>query len=279
MKSLPKFLFLLKKKKKVYLWFLRNRQFSVYPNPVFLLGNQKTGSTAIAALLGQATQQSVELDIFYHIPYPAEKMLLENKITFEKFVRNNRRLFSKPIIKEPGLVFYLDALFRRFPNSPVVFLLRDPRDNIRSILDRLGLPGDQPALSQQQFDSLPSPFWKMTIEGTVFQTAGKNYIETLALRWNRIVELYEQYTSRMLLLKYEDFYRNKAETIYSLARQLGFPLLSDISQLVDIQYQPKGDSSVTWIDFFGKDNLSAIEKICKEKMVKYGYSPTLEQTT
>lgn len=243
----------------------------VHPNPIFIVGNQKTGSTAIAALLAKACRMPVMLDLFCRVPYPAERQLLEKTLSFPQFVQANPWLFSKPLIKEPGLIFHLEGLLSRFPDSKIVFLLRDPRDNIRSILNRLRLPGNQSDLTEQQVQTLPSQFWKMAVEGSVFQTRGRNYIETLALRWRRSVEFYERYADGLLLLKYEDFMKDKSDTIYTLARQAGLQVTADIGLQVDVQYQPRGDHSVPWSEFFGRNNLAMIESICKEQMETYGY--------
>jgi hypothetical protein len=254
------------------MWTLRNLPAQIYPNPIFIVGNQKTGSTAIAALLAKAAGMPARLDIFYQIPYPAEKQLLEKTLSFPRFVHANKGLFSKPLIKEPGLIFHLDDLVSFFPDSKLVFLMRDPRDNIRSILNRLQLPGNQTDLTPQQFQNLPTAFWKMVMEGYLYQSRGATYIETLALRWLRIVELYERHAGRMVRIQYEEFLKEKTACIHKLAKKLNLSVISDISSQVDIQYQSKGDSSISAEQFFGEYNLAKIEQICRLKMQQYGYS-------
>lgn len=261
----------IRRKWKTCLWAIRNMPARVHPNPIFIVGNQKTGSTAIAALLAKACRIPVRLDLFCRVPYPAERQLLEKTLSFPQFVQANPWLFSKPLIKEPGLIFHLESLISCFPDSKIVFLLRDPRHNIRSILNRLQLPGNQSDLSEQQIQTLPSLFWKMVIDGSLFQTRGGNYIETLALRWRRSVECYERCADRLLLLKYEDFMKDKSDTIYALARQAGLQVTADIGPQVNVQYQPRGDHSIPWPEFFGRDNLAIIESICQSKMESYGY--------
>jgi hypothetical protein len=75
----------------------------------------------------------------------------------------------------------------------------------------------------------------------------------------------------MVLYRYEDFIADKIGFIHTLARGLGMNPIHDIQSRVDIQFQPKGDHSVTWKEFFGCDNLARIEKICAEGMAQMGY--------
>lgn len=257
-------------------WFISNLGYAVHKDPVFIFGNQKTGSTAIAALLAQATQNTAILDMFYRIPWTVETRLLQKSLPFGTFVQRHRRLFSAKVIKEPDLVFFLDDLTACFPASKMVFLLRDPRDNIRSILNRLNLPGSQEQLTEPQFANLPSQLWRIVMEGTLFGTQGNSYIETMALRWRKMVELYESRSDRILLLRYETFLEDKVGCIGRLADQLDLRATTDISSAVDTQYQPRGDRSTRPLEFFGRSNLAVIERVCGEKMRQYGYPLLLD---
>ena len=49
--------------------------------------------------------------------------------------------------------------------------------------------------------------------------------------------------------------------------------MNDISDKVDRQYQRRGDRNVSWPDFFGPDNLARIERICGDRMQRFGYLP------
>lgn len=266
---------IVQRKRRQLVWFLKNVGCTVHEDPIFLFGNQKTGSTAIAALLARATGSSITLDMFCRTPTPIEKDLLMAPSLFGEFIRNNKKLFSTKLIKEPDLIFFLDELAIHFPNSRKVFLLRDPRDNIRSILNRLNLSGTLKNLTEQQILSLPSSYWKIILEGALFGSQGENCIETLALRWKKAVERYEARANEILLLQYEEFLKDKASRIYRLADQLGLKVTRDITASVDRQYQPRGDRSVPPLEFFGRSNLAIIETICGEKMKQYGYEPLL----
>lgn len=240
--------------------------------PVFIFGNQKTGSTAIAALLGQATQKTVTQDIFYYLTKkPWYRLLMQKQISFDTFVDQNRKFFANDIIKEPSLVFHYPQLKKCFPQAHYVFLVRDPRDNIRSILNRLKIPGTLHDLNSEQISRIPGDLWREIINGTELDITGDTYIETMAHRWNHIFSIYQQNSTNMVLLKYEDFNENKSDKIYELATKLGLEAKVDISGNVDTQYQSRGDRSVSWNDFFGSENLQKIEHICRDGIETLGY--------
>ena len=101
---------------------------------------------------------------------------------------------------------------------------------------------------------------------------GENYIETLAERWNYMVDSYWKNQENILLVKYEDFLQNKSGEIGRIVRALGLMPKYDISQKVDIQYQPSGQNKNMNLEkFFGLKNLDRIEKICGERMKLFDY--------
>ena len=101
---------------------------------------------------------------------------------------------------------------------------------------------------------------------------GENYIEKIAFSWCLAADKYIQNLSKMKLIRYEDFMVDKTNSIAILARQVDLNPANDITDYLDIQYQPRGDHSISWIDFFGEKNLKSIEEICREYMNHFGYS-------
>jgi len=257
------------------LWIsVRSPWFRLRPRTVFIFGNQKTGSTAIAALLGEACGLGVSQDLFYRMTEPMEQRLLEGRTVLRSIVRAYKPLFAADIIKDPGLIFFFPALLECWPEGRFVFLIRDPRDNIRSILNRLDLSGDLRDLDAVHWDGLPNDLWRLILDGSLLGVRGANFIETQANRWNLALKIYHEHRDRMIPLRYEDFLVDKAGTIEQLAGRLGLGVQCDIRASVDIQYQPKGDHSVGWAEFFGEDNLGRIERICADGMEEFGYLPT-----
>ena len=56
------------------------------------------------------------------------------------------------------------------------------------------------------------------------------------------------------------------------------PLNHTIDHEVDVQYQPRGNREIRWIDFFGARNLELIERTCHAMMTEFGYAATVEET-
>jgi len=245
----------------------------VHESPIILLGNQKSGTTAIAALLAEMTGLSATLDLKREMNDPVVDRIKTGELSMAEFVRRNKLDFSREIIKEPSLSPYYAELAAEFPRARFIMVIRDPRDNIRSILNRLKISGalaDIPAGERARM----SRAWELIIDGRWLGLDGKNYIEMLAQRWNYIADLYLEHPDRMILVRYEDFSKDKIGTLIKLASGLGLEKRNDVSSRVDVQFQPKGDRNVRWKDFFGPENLPAIERICEERMRRLGYPPS-----
>lgn len=244
-----------------------------HPAPVFMLGNQKSGTTAIAALLGRATGLPASLDLRRETRNDFWPRVTRGEVPFDRLLRRNGRDFSRPIVKEPNLTFFTAELRERFPSARFAFVLRDPRDNARSILDRVGLPGDLPALDgrhQAQVD----PGFALVLDGRWLGIeAGPHYVDRLAERWNACLAVYEREAHAMALLRYEDFVADKPGAVERLARELDLSVRHDVSPHVDRQYQMRGRRGVDWRDFFGP-NLARIERRCAAGMRRHGYAPS-----
>lgn len=248
---------------------LLNPFVSPNPNPLFVLGNQKSGTTAIAALLAYATKHTVTLDIEDMEGY-TNLALHQGQLTFEEFIQRNRYDFSKQIIKEPWLTFYFEELQKFFPKSRYIFIIRNPKDNIRSILNRLNIPGNLETIPEEQWQKIKT-VWQLILKGEWMGIPGQNYIETLAYRWNRAVDVYLKNKHDMILIKYEDFLKDKENCIIELAHSLKLPVVQGITHLTEKQFQPAGDQTVPLKHFFGEKNLNRIEAICGERMKIFNY--------
>jgi hypothetical protein len=244
----------------------------VHPKPVFILGNQKSGTSAIAGLLSEATGLPVTLDFMAEIEVPLYPQVLRGELTFRDFARHHKVCFSRPLIKEPNITLLYDHLYSYFPNAQFVFVVRDPRDNIRSILDRLQLPGNLPQLTKQQRTTL-SPAWGLILDTAWLGFPDGNYVEMLATRWNIMADILLAHSKRMVMVRYEDFVRDKPGAISRLAAQLGMHAPDDISLKMNVQFQPQGrNKDLDWQTFFGEDNLHRIEQRCAPRMQQLRYT-------
>lgn len=247
---------------------LANRLATVCETPVIVLGNQKSGTSAIAHLLADAAGLSKTVDIPPLWP-PTFNDIMQGRTTLAEVIRGNKSYFSTRLIKEPNLTFMVDQVMTNFPRATYVFIVRDPRDNIRSLLNRRKVPGDLPQAHADMIVPLPGRP-RVTIAADIWGSLDDHYIVTLAKRWCKAVENYQLFHDQMRLVRYEDFCGDKAVYIQALAHELGLEARHDISGRVDVQYQPAGDRSVSYEAFFG-DNLRYIETICGDYMAEFGY--------
>lgn len=242
--------------------------------PVLVGGSPKSGTTAIARLLGVATGLEVSSDPFHRLDENGVTFrddLYEGRLEIGDLMERHPRVFASPIIKDPNFAFFVLPLLDRFPDSPFAFIVRDPRANLRSILNRLGMRGDEdPGSVERRLPDLP-PAWRRVLGGRTPAVEGEDYIERMAHRWNLAVDHYAGCEDRLILIRYEDFNRAKEETIADLAARTGLDPVHPLGEEADTQFQPRGDRGVSWRDFFGERNLGRIEEICVSRMTSLGY--------
>ncbi len=237
--------------------------------PIFIFGNQKSGTSAISALLARATGTRLQLD-FRGAREPYLTPLLNGQIDLDGYIRRNAYAFSAPMIKEPGLTFIANRLAERYPNSPCVFIVRNPFDNIRSILNRLKLRGDLRP-DEVNLRALPNSTWRAVVSGGDLNLSG-SYVEIQARRWNRAVDEYRKASGRFVLVRYEDFNIAKQDVIADLAERLGLTVRHSIVDVMDRAFQPRGYASVDLLSFFGPTNTARIADICADGLNLFGYT-------
>lgn len=246
--------------------FYQIKTAQIYPAPIFILGHAKSGTTAIASLLSKATNQPVTIDPLFRIDPDGylQQQLFSGELPFKNLVQAHKFYFSTPINKDPKLTFFYDELCQCFSQAKFIFVIRDPRDNIRSFLNRREIPG--------HLDKLPED--KQQWIGNLPPIKGQNYIEKLANRWNLAADTYLNHQEQFTLIRYEDFALDKVGTIQNLAQTMSLIPNHDISKYLNLQYQPSGDRQVSWSEFFQAENLHLIETICSERMNRFGYGPS-----
>lgn len=254
--------------------FSRSILFSFYnlnPSPIFILGNEKSGTSAIAALLGEATNQSYAIDV--PSIYEQENLgkIIRKEVDLKSFINQYSKIeFSKKIIKEPSFTWFYRQLRSIYPKAKFVFIVRNPRTNIRSMLNRMNLKGDLKNISKTDINHLPIE-WQKIIDNRWIGIETLNYIESLAMRWNKAVSVYFENREDFILIKYEDFLKDKNQSISDLAIQLNLRVLTSIEEKLDLPFQPKGDNSLPLETFFEKENLEIINSICQKGMKEFNY--------
>lgn len=241
-------------------------------SPVIVLGNSKAGTTVIAGLLAEHAGLSCTLDFWPRLRRPETlERVHAGEMPFDAFVHRFRADFARDVVKDPHLTFLYPQLAQRFPRASFVMVVRDPRDNIRSILDRLDLPGDAEEIDAAAYRRM-RPLWRAILRSPWLDVGAGNYVERLAGRWLRGAEVYLRNRAAIELIRYEDFLADKAGAIAGLADRLGLERRGRIANKLDRRYQPRGNRGVSWEDFFGRRNLRAIERICRPGATELGYS-------
>lgn len=247
---------------------------------VIVLGHQKTGTTVVAALLSKVSGLPYSSDPLYVLDKGLGQTagsLIKKPEKIAWYCRRYPHLFGKPIIKDPDFIFLYPAIKKIYRNAKFVFIIRDPRDTIRSICNRLGMPGTNrnpsPLIEEMREGN---HHWELILSGQLPQQeyADKNSlscIEKLAHRWNLAAKIYADHADDLILVKYEDFLKDKEGFITNLANDLGLQSTTSIAKYVDVQYQSKGQKDVNLASFFGEVNLTSIERICSKYMKYFGY--------
>jgi hypothetical protein len=239
---------------------------------VIVAGMPKSGTTAIASLLASAAGVQVCSDPFYQLDKKGvdfRRALFSSELSLERLWREHRDVFRGTVVKDPNFPLFLGELKHLLPEAGFVFIVREPLDNIRSILNRLEVPGD-PEKGVCHLENARGA-WNLLLKGISPDMPGKNYLEKIAWRWRVSAEHYLNNREGVRLIRYEDFREEKVGQIKILAGDLGFQRLKDISSLVDVQFQPKGKQPSSFEEFFGKENLEQIETIVGPLRETFGY--------
>jgi len=265
--NIPYLKIIYEKAKKKILCAMR----SVNESPIFVIGNQKSGTTVIAALLSKCCEISSTLDVSCMHNASVIERLYSDPSRLRRFVYENPLPFSRELIKEPGLTFLYPALTTQFPGACFVMVVRDPRGNIRSILDRHEIPGDLDSPNEAHLDGV-NPAWKQVLDGSWMGLKGDTYIDMLAARWRKAAQIYLENRQQVELICYEDFCADKVGSIKDLAERVDLPQKNCIEHEVDTQYQSRGSNrGVDWEEFFGTENLARIESRCVYEMRALSY--------
>jgi Sulfotransferase domain len=252
---------------------IRNPLGRINPEPVFLLGNQRSGTTAIGAILAHVTGVTAALDLSREVHSPTFDRMRSGQMDLEQHIRRNRFAFTRAIIKEPHLTPFYAELRTHFPRARFGLVVRDPRDNLRSLFDYLELPGQgDHEVASRRIRQRRS--WQLVVDGRWLGITAPGRLEQLAHRWNICADVYLENRESVVLVRYEDFVADKRGTAISLARSLGLTVARrDLAGSDAVRaYQPLGmHRDQAPVDFFGPDNVSVIERICGGRMASLGY--------
>ncbi|ALO15611.1 Sulfotransferase domain protein [Salinivirga cyanobacteriivorans] len=218
------------------------------------MGLAKSGTTAISALLAQRTGNTVLLDT-PHFWFPNNIRLFNKQVQLKQHLIKHSEILNYKILKEPNFTLLFDQFQQLFPSSKFVFIVRNPWDNIRSILNRVNIEGNLLHLNDKE--TIP-PGWKSVFNDSFSDK--EHYIDKLAEYWVINTDIYVENKESFILVKYEDFVNNKLNYIDELVKKL--ELKNPRLPLdVNTQYQPKGESYIDINQFF-ETNIQKIDRIC-----------------
>tara|TARA_B100002019_G_scaffold265312_1_gene254775 strand:- start:12870 stop:13694 length:825 start_codon:yes stop_codon:yes gene_type:complete len=241
-------------------------------NSTIIYGNQKSGTSAIASLLGMATGKSYIIDVFIKTGLE-EKKLLDKKLSFYDYTKKYPNYFYQEIIKEPEFVFFLKDIRELYPYSNYVHILRNPFDNIRSIFNRINITSIEAENSCKLPRALSDqyPLWDLLIDTKRMPYSGTNIFEMLVYRWLYVAKQANlAFSKKPILVKYEDFLIDKIAFIHELCSKLDYEVKNDITAYIDFNFQPKGHR-VSKEKFFSNKQIDFIYEICGDEMFKNGY--------
>jgi len=243
---------------------LEQASYSVNTHAVVVLGDHKSGSYGVADLLADACGVAKTLQI-PELWSPAIERVLDGGASLASIAAAHPRPFSPEVIHEPFLTFIYDEVRRVFPGGKFCFVVRDPRESIRSELAELKLPGDLDALDPAA-RGVP-PEWRIAFDPARWGAKGPHYVEVLAARWRRAAEVYTEHRKEMQLLRFEDFVADRLGAIQGLIRRIGLLKTGDIGARAA---EPRPARPGGPADFFGP-NLQRILDVCGERMQQFGY--------
>lgn len=243
----------------------------VNERPVFVIGNQKSGTSVLVCLLAAASGKKATNDIFTWFA-GAESDVIAGRLRLADFVQRARYHFSLDFVKDPSLTFMLPALEARFPQARYVFVVRDPRLNIRGILNRVEVGGGVADLTPRDLERIRGsrPGWLPVLLGEGLVTEG-TLVDRLAHRCRIAMEIAAAARGSWPVIRYEDFLADKAGTITSALEAIGERATHDISSVADTPFQPPSLDRSSPDRFFSPENLARIDTICRPIMDRFSY--------
>jgi hypothetical protein len=136
--------------------------------------------------------------------------------------------------------FHLEALERLFPNAQYVFLVRDPRANVASMiegwpyLERFGKPQLTPCLRRHEARTIEH--WSYPAPPGWQQVVGRPLAEICAWSWQQHVETALAFCARhpddVLHIRYEELARDPLRIVRDTAGKLGLSWSEDVARYV-----------------------------------------------
>jgi hypothetical protein len=228
-----------------------------------LVGSESSGTSAVADLLF-ADVPGLRLQRFNSRNpwvWDAYKCIYQGQAG----IRDYPRLQLSDAIKVPGFATIIEQFREGFPNTSVIYMVRDPRDFVSSAFrtwrsQGVDDPNDIPWVSE---DWLGIP--------------ERDPVARLCLRWKAYLQSATE-AGDVIFVRYEDFCGDKMGVIRGLAERIDLPVTEERvrarkdDQLAKARdYLPRGPGS--WRDDLSSEDVSTIEGRCSDEMRRWHYLP------
>ena len=269
--------------------------------PFFILGSGRNGSTLLASTLSQYQNIHIPPEQFV-LPYAIMKFRLFNFFSWKRLTKiiwndykkdgntTNWRFYQRDLKeskslrgildkvyssstnkkfkiwgdKTPQNTYFIKHIFPVYPHAKYVFLIRDGRDVVNSLV-------------------------KMMRANKKYQSYTEHQLLQQATKlWNKSINVYDWLQdkgARLLLVKYEDFTSNPNKIINKISLFLNIELENfhaaekgesmGVHKMLHHQNLNKPittDSIGKWKTELSKEHLSLIHPLIEEKLKKFNYS-------
>jgi len=212
---------------------------------------------------------------FFSDPYKKTWTYYLRKLILNRIYAQADTLDKKIILKEPSVASGADMISESLPNSKMIFLFRDGRDIIDSILDARQKNGflssirDTPVITSQNrmnFIKHRAQFWTYLIEN--------------------LLKTHEMHSEKSrILIKYEELCKKPEEILRTLYDFLEIQITSqeihDVVEKFSFETIPKNDkgsgkfarsaSPGLWKEHFSEEEKKIMEEIMRPTLNKLGY--------
>ncbi|MTT52806.1 hypothetical protein F1529_09955 [Alcanivorax sp. VBW004] len=112
--------------------------------------------------------------------------------------------------------------------------------------------------------------WRVNFDTSWLGCCHENYIDALGYRWKLSADIYFNAEDDFLMIRYEDFIKDKQALVEILFHKLGLKVKQDISGIVDKQYQSRGKQVKDYGGYYNK-NKQFIDHQTKSFSEKLGF--------
>lgn len=246
-------------------WRIRSRR-NAWPclaRKYLVVGCESSGTTPISHLLFRtgSTRFLIEGD------NPWVWQLYQSVYQGQSRIRDYPRLQLYDSIKVPGFAAILPQFLDEFPNTSVIYVVRDPRDVVVSAYKTWKVT------TREGLSSIP---W---VSQTWLGIRDTPPVARLAWRWRLYLERSQKVPS-VAYVRYEDFCVNKVGCIVKLARDLGISVDErEIRERADVQastpdvrgYRPDGPGASGRSGLLSPEDRQCVEAICGLHMLQWSY--------